>query len=84
MPQSGFKSGVSALLQRKPGSLSFASVRINQMFNIKFALSQQTKKKKKKDSDLCEILTVLKKSYQSYGIITECQQELMLFLMQFM
>lgn len=47
MPQSGFKSGVSALLQRKAGSLSFTSVRINQMFNIKFALSQQTEKKKK-------------------------------------
>lgn len=40
MPENGFKSGVSALLQRKPGSLSFTSVRINQMFNIRFALSQ--------------------------------------------
>lgn len=40
MLENGFKSGVNALLQRKAGSLSFTSVRINQMFNIKFALSQ--------------------------------------------
>lgn len=40
MPENGFKSGVSALLQRKPRTLSFTSVRINQMFNIRFALSQ--------------------------------------------
>jgi len=40
MPENGFKSGVSALIQRKAGSLSFTSVRTNQTFNIKFALSQ--------------------------------------------
>lgn len=44
MPENGFKSGVSALLQRKAGSLSCSPIGINQMINIKFALSQETKK----------------------------------------